>query len=966
MLFRYLNISIIVVLIALTSSPKCVSQTLAFPDAEGFGKYTTGGRDGVVIKVTNLNDNGPGSLREAIKKNFPRIIVFEVSGTIYLKDELKVEFGDLTIAGQTAPGHGITLAHFNFRVEADNVIIRHIRSRLSAEGNQQEDAFTCRYGTNIMIDHCSFSWSVDEVASIYLTRKLTMQNCIIAEAFHNSIHDKGAHGYGGIWGGDSVSFHHNLIMHNTSRNPRFHGARWAENWVENVDFRNNVIYNWTNNSIYGGEPSELDGSPVFINIVNNYFKYGPSTSASIKNRIVEPYKNAFGYAKYFIDGNYIYESPETTADNWTYGVQNVSVAIKENIKSDTSYPYSITSIHTAEEAYEFVLKNAGTNVPFQDTVDRRLIWEVTNDTALYGGKLGANRGIVDNINDVGGYPELFSDWTPKDMDNDGIPDDWEIDNGLDPTNPNDNHTILPNSEYPAIEDYINGIVASNGNFVNPPTALHAELTDVKAITLEWKDNSKNETYFVIQRSDLISFETIDSVPTNRTTYIDTNLLFDKTYTYRVQAITEIDSSVFSNTSSVETLGADGRAKPAHSPYPTNFASKVTVLPQLSWTAGIGSQTHDIYFGTTDPPPFVVNTTEIFFKTKLLEHNSKYYWRIDEVNNNGITEGDTWVFTTKNKIAKELLAHYTFDSPPSINDDSGNGVNGESFNLYSYNFKEGAINKGLFLNGTNQYIYYPHKERINFDINDFSISFWINQDLQTVNKTHSHRYIVKGSNVKNSELERSGKRYEIYYTPDKNIFRFAVDDNITKSEVTADEKLFLKNKWVHVAAIRDTTLKTIKLYADALLVAEVPDNTGDISQNEAMYFSYSVDETAFLEGGFDDVRLFGYALPQNTIDSLFSLGPVGIFNQIVNHQFELYPNPANKKVFLRLTDITEHIITANIYNMLGELIRQYNTEHSVSTNQLVIDVSGLKHQSSNLLLVQIKTNKKTYSTKLIIE
>jgi Concanavalin A-like lectin/glucanases superfamily/Secretion system C-terminal sorting domain len=912
---KHLHVLLLAVLVC---GSELAAQPLAFPGAEGFGKNASGGRGGTVLKVSNLNDDGPGSLRDAIEKDFPRIIVFEVSGTIYLKSTLQLTKDNVTIAGQTAPGHGITLAHYNFKIEADNVIIRHIRSRLSAAAFQEADALSCHYSSNVIIDHCSFSWSVDEVASLYFNHKLSMQNCIIAESFHNSVHSKGPHGYGGIWGGDSVSFHHNLLMHNTSRNPRFQGARNTESWIEQVDFRNNVIYNWTNNSVYGGEPSELDGSPAYYNMVNNYYKYGPSTASSIRNRILEPYKNINGYGRYFIDGNYVYAYPETTADNWTYGVQAIPVADKELMRSDTLFAYDIENLQSAEEAYLQVSQDAGVSVPYRDTVDRRLLWELVNDTALLGGKLGANTGIVDELEDVGGYPRLFSYWAPGDRDDDGIPDDWELAHGLNPDDPGDNHTVLAGSDYPALEDYINGIEAGDGDFLYHPTDFYAELTDVKEICMEWADNSADESGFIIWRSEGGTFLSMDTVASDIESYCDTMIQLDRTYTYSVQAFSESDSSVYSNSWSVETLGADGRPKKAESPVPENSANDVSITPELQWTAGVGTSSHDVYFGKTNPPIFRGNFSSSRFEPGMLEHNRRYYWRIDERNNNGTTQGDLWTFRTRSQIPRELLAHFSFDSPPSINDVSGNGITGSTVNISTADFNEGLVGDALYLEGTDQYGYYPHNEKLNFDINAFSISFWINQDLASVNKSHSHRYIVKGSNVKSEEDGKSGKRYEVFYTPEKNIFRFAVDDDINKSEVTASETIFLKGRWVHVVGIRDTTLNKVRLYSDAQLVGEVDDITGNISQTEDMYISYCVDEPGFVEGGMDEIKIFGYALSQDEINALYQEGHVGLpVSQQRN--FSLYPNPNDGAFRIRMEHPVSKALNIKVLDMQGKTV-----------------------------------------------
>ena len=261
------------------------AQAPAFPGAEGFGRYTTGGRGGKIIHVTNLNDSGTGSLRWALSQSGAKTIVFDVGGYIDLKSQLNVS-SNTTIAGQTAPGDGITLRYYTLYFgKCDNVIVRFIRCRRSQvkDINDGADATWGRYRKNIVIDHCSFSWSIDEVASFYDNKDFTMQWCNITEALANAGHSKKAHSYGGIWGGKNASFHHNLIAHVQNRAPRFNGARY--NWngydkekyensiqAERVDFRNCVMYNWGDgNGCYGGPGGG------YINMVNNYYKAGPGT-----------------------------------------------------------------------------------------------------------------------------------------------------------------------------------------------------------------------------------------------------------------------------------------------------------------------------------------------------------------------------------------------------------------------------------------------------------------------------------------------------------------------------------------------------------------------------------------------------------------------------------------------------------------------------------------------------------------
>ena len=237
---------------------------LAFPGAEGFGKYTSGGRGGRVFYVTNLDDDGEGSLRWAVRKSGPKTILFKVSGTINLTKALDINKDSVTIAGQSAPGDGICIAGAPVKITADNAIIRYVRFRMGDTNHIEGDALSANKSKNLIIDHCSMSWSTDEAASIYEVENMTLQNSIISESFFNSEHAKGEHGYGGIWGGKNASFINNLLAHHDSRNPRFDHPGVSD-VAGYIDFSNNVIYNWGNNLSYGGETRT-------INMVNNYYK----------------------------------------------------------------------------------------------------------------------------------------------------------------------------------------------------------------------------------------------------------------------------------------------------------------------------------------------------------------------------------------------------------------------------------------------------------------------------------------------------------------------------------------------------------------------------------------------------------------------------------------------------------------------------------------------------------------------
>ena len=512
-------------------SAAALAQAPAFPGAEGHGRYVTGGRGGKVIHVTNLNDSGTGSFREAVKSG-KRIVVFDVAGVIALKSDLKIA-DNITILGQTAPTPGITLRYFTVQPGSNN-IIRFLRIRRGEEKNINDgaDATWQRNKTGIIFDHCSFSWSIDEVASFYDNNNFTMQWCTVAESLTNPGHSKGAHGYGGIWGGKLASFHHNFVGHLMNRGPRFNGARYGwtgytsnkdyatykwKNTVqaENVDFRNCVMYN-AQGTCYGGPGGGQ------INIVNNYYKAGPSyglkettqnglkvdvstgkergsqdritlVTLSTSSNSDKSHPEFFDMtSRYFINGN----TTETTKGSVTqnkdwkgisydkgipsqngeyyspdaknfYGdnVAHVTISGKScvKIKMDAPAPTGDVTTHSAAEAFSKVLAYSGASL-YRDEMDARYMEEAKTGTAKYKGSITKSPGIIDKVSDVNGYTEANfgkgSRPADFDTDKDGIPDAWETANGLDPNDASDALTYSLDSKgyYTNLEVYANSLV----------------------------------------------------------------------------------------------------------------------------------------------------------------------------------------------------------------------------------------------------------------------------------------------------------------------------------------------------------------------------------------------------------------------------------------------------------------------------------------------------------------------------
>ncbi len=439
----------------------------AFPGAEGGGMYVTGGRGGRVIHVTNLNDSGEGSLRAAVDASGPRTVVFDVSGIIELESQLRIRNGNLTIAGQTAPGDGICIKNYATVVEADNVIIRFVRFRLGNKvlNTDGEDCIWGRRHRDIILDHCSMAWSIDECASFYGNENFTMQWCILTESLKDSNHPKGEHGYGGIWGGKNASFHHNMLANHDSRNPRFDHPQIYENPDNparrgHVDFRNNVIFNWGNNNTYGGEGG-------WFNLVNNYYKQGKDSRDRKYiydvNGIYTSKDIDYGYPELYVSGNVYHDYPGITADNLTglywhddssYEVPSDAVILSSPLSLEGPSGQDIyTSTHSAYDAFEAVCDFGGAS-DARDAVDER---------AVSGAESGTG-AIIDLPSDVGGWPEYTasSDETEqvKDTDGDGMPDWFETEFGLDPQDGSDGtaKNLDEHGRYTNLEMYLHYLV----------------------------------------------------------------------------------------------------------------------------------------------------------------------------------------------------------------------------------------------------------------------------------------------------------------------------------------------------------------------------------------------------------------------------------------------------------------------------------------------------------------------------
>lgn len=482
------------------------SEIPAFPGAMGGGAYSFGGRGGKVIVVTSLADDGPGTLREACETGGARIIVFNVSGIIRIKTPLIVRAPYVTIAGQTAPGDGICVAGESFWVNTHDVVIRHVRFRRGETWvGRRDDSIGGNPIGNIMIDHVSASWGLDENMSIYRhmyndstgkteeklpTVNITIQNSIFAEAL-----DTWNHSFGSTLGGENCIFIRNLWADNAGRNPSI-------GWNGVFNFANNVVFNWVHRSTDGGDYTAM------YNMINNYYKPGPSTpkDTPIGHRILKPESGRSKldhrvYGRAYVNGNIVEGNDRVTKDNWDGGVQveeqEDAGKFKDAMKWDKPLPMPSFPIMSAQESFGYVLDNAGATFPKRDAVDVRVTEQVRTGVIKYPDNIvlssepqfkhrrlpkdSYKNGIITDILQVGGYPEYKG--TPyKDSDKDGMPDSWELKYKLDPNNPVDAILDCNEDGYTNIEKYINGI-------------------DPKK-KVDWKDPKNNFDTLAMKKGDL--------------------------------------------------------------------------------------------------------------------------------------------------------------------------------------------------------------------------------------------------------------------------------------------------------------------------------------------------------------------------------------------------------------------------------------------------------------------------------
>lgn len=426
------------------------------PGAAGHGIETPAGRGGTVYKVTNLNEEGPGSLGACVAASGPRVCVFEVSGTIRLTKDLKIKNPYITIAGQTAPGDGIAVTGYTFGTYGTHdVIVRYMRVRVGDRSGRTMDGMGLASSDHVIFDHCSVAWSIDEAVSSRGAGNITVQRCIIAEALniagHANYREGQGHSYAGSISGNIGSFHHNLLAHCAGRNWSLAGGLTkGGKFAGYLDIRNNVVYNWRHRT--------NDGGVRKANIVNNVYIPGPATTR--RHLMVAEMELVLpdDVQQYYVAGNVMEGHPEFLPDNWANGGVRRGRNYNDVMRLTEPFCEPYVTTHTPEEAYASVIADVGANIPRHDSVDQRVLHDVINRSVSAQGSRGGLPGIIDSQNDVGGYPKLRGGTPPADRDMDGMPDSWELAHGLNPDDPEDRNADRDGDGFTNLEEYLDWIV----------------------------------------------------------------------------------------------------------------------------------------------------------------------------------------------------------------------------------------------------------------------------------------------------------------------------------------------------------------------------------------------------------------------------------------------------------------------------------------------------------------------------
>ncbi|MFB9107383.1 LamG-like jellyroll fold domain-containing protein [Flavobacterium gyeonganense] len=930
------------------------AQTLAFPEATGFGRFTTGARGAAnpqIYLVTNLNDSGPGSFRDAVSQE-GRFVIFKVGGIINVASPIAIA-KNTTIAGQTATGEGIVLlgAKVSF-TGASNTIARYVRIRFGAT-TQNQDASGISNGANIILDHMSFTWGTDEVFSVNWDNKglspdnITIQNSIIGQGMHRHNHSAG--GLMQPSAGGKISLIGNLYICNKTRNNKVKGIN---------EFVNNVVYNWGN---YGNTYGHTESGDAYImggdsaggsdvNIINNYFIGGPNTS----NTVSSPFNRGNDNFSLYGSGNY-FDNNKDGVLNGTLVPYDLTGYPTGDLSTLLSTPYDYPMKNptlSAQDAYNKIIASVGASYPRRDQVENLMISDLmskgTTATYVYvQSDLTSKFGFIN-----GGAGHVYGAPASLDTDNDGMPDAWEDANGLDKNTADALLVSTTNAPYLNIEVYINGLTNTTPvDFIIPPSNVNftnvvsTEVPPASSLKVNWIDGATNEDNYILERSDNgTNFNVIATLGANTTSYNDTGLLPNTQYYYRVKAKNSAESSVY-ETASVTTPPIPSAPVKASAPNPATGLTNIQLTSgnlTLKWSGSTNTTTYAVYFGT-DPLNLakladVAYVAAPSYQLTGLSPAVTYYWRIDASNAKGTITGDVWNFRA---LTPELVGHWPFKEAAGegqqIEDISGYGNNGQldaafdNSNVRVAGKENNAIDFAT-LTPNKLMVSVPNQDNILFDKNSFTVSFWMKADASLIpaGSTLSSYILCKGSMTKNTTTGATGRRFNVEIK--SNQLRFAIDDDKTKTELASSlaATSYFTGNWVNVIIMRDVTASKLRIYTNGVFTNEKTDATGTavgigeatdlVIGNIGALELFANTTPAPYKGLFDELKIFNYALTATEITQLYNQ------TLLSNDKFTqnkvsgtVYPNPAKEQIFISIPGYKQSYVTATLSDVTGKII-----------------------------------------------
>ena len=910
-------------------------ELIAFPGAEGYGRFARGARAGenpTVYHVTNLNDSGKGSLRDAVSQP-NRIVVFDVAGVIRIKSPL-VFSKNLTIAGQTAPGSGIVI--YGERTSfsgASDIIVRYLRIRMGMSGRGQNDAAGIANGSNMIFDHCSISWGKDETFSINSDGKnggvgnITIQKTIMSQGLL-------PHSAGGLCqptntvGG--VTLYRNLYADNNTRNHKVKGLN---------QYINNVVYNWGSGGGYNlGGDSE---GRIWADVQSNYFIQGPNSGGNgvgSGNQLTTVYQR----------GNKTDMSRDGVLNGRDMDENDFARATRvdsfEDLLQSEEYPSEhphapIASMSmTAEEAYQWVVDSVGACLPDRDEVDEYVIDELRS--------LG-NKGVIilseSVLGLVNGVGNIYNAPKPLDTDNDGMPDEWEKANGLDPNDATDAVKVAANG-YLNIENYINSIPASPVPFLKYPVEILAKSlgTDSITVAFECHEKATGAKIRVEVMPEGGEYTTVETIGTDVTSYTVKGLSEKTNYTLRFTTFTD-DMASLPAEFSFRTKGAPGEPDLSTDPIPANgetIAEYTTVTLKFS-NEVTGRPYYYVYVGTSPDRLDSVATVRSRSYTMDVEPNTTYYWRIDVENTYGRTQGEVWNFTTGQEPVRTKVAYFAFDETSgstAVNVPTGEEImanDATPYGSYVPVWGEGKINGAILFDAANTTdgMIVPSYDEIVFESAPFSYELWFKS---TAGNSSQSRYLLHKGSHKSDGDRNTGKWFGLEYK--KGTLYFGVDDDVTKSLAEVSATSYFDGNWHHVVAVRDVENAKLLLYIDGELKASANDATGAIDGSEALVIgNVNVNFDSPFIGSIDEFTLYNDALTELEIKSKYEHGVTAI-EEIAAQEREdvvVYPNPFKDRFTVTLPQSTG-TVKVEIYSLSGALV--YSNDLTVSGG--MVEVKGL--------------------------